>query len=116
MIGVHCKQTRAWGMIRVSVLYPNSDGAKFDKKYYVNSHLPMVKEKLGGALKELAMDEGIAGAAPGSAAPFVAVAHLSFDSLDSFQQAFGANAEAIMGDIPNYTDIEPVVQIGEIKL
>jgi hypothetical protein len=26
------------------------------------------------------------------------------------------HAAAIMGDVPNYTDIEPVIQISEVKL
>ena len=29
-------------MIKVSVLYPNGSGAKFDMAYYLNSHMPMV--------------------------------------------------------------------------
>jgi uncharacterized protein (TIGR02118 family) len=40
--------------------------------------------------------------------------HLLFDSLEAFQGAFGPHAEAIMGDIPNYTDLEPVIQISEV--
>ena len=28
-------------MIKVSVLYPNTEGSKFDLDYYVNSHMPM---------------------------------------------------------------------------
>ena len=44
------------------------------------------------------------------------ICHLSFDSVDAFQTAFGANAPQIMGDIPNYTDIQPMVQISEVKL
>ena len=40
-------------MIKVSVMYPNSAGAKFDIDYYVNSHMPMVKSKVGAALKSI---------------------------------------------------------------
>jgi hypothetical protein len=34
-------------MIRVSVLYPNSQGASFDMEYYLKTHLPMVRKTLG---------------------------------------------------------------------
>jgi uncharacterized protein (TIGR02118 family) len=37
-----------------------------------------------------------------------------FDSLQSFQGAFGPNAGPIMADIPNYTDIQPTIQISEV--
>ncbi len=33
-------------MIKISVLYPNEKGKKFDMEYYCNSHIPMVQEKL----------------------------------------------------------------------
>jgi len=40
--------------------------------------------------------------------------NLYFDSLASFESNFGPNAPAIMGDVPNFTNIEPVIQINEI--
>ena len=38
-------------MIKFSIFYPNEEGKTFDMDYYVNSHIPMIQEKLGGALK-----------------------------------------------------------------
>ena len=45
-------------MIKVSVLYPNTAGCKFDMHYYVNQHMPMVQQKLGPACKRMAVEEG----------------------------------------------------------
>jgi uncharacterized protein (TIGR02118 family) len=42
--------------------------------------------------------------------------HLLFDSPEAFQTSFGPHAGAIMEDIPTYTNSEPTVQIGEVKL
>jgi len=42
------------------------------------------------------------------------VAHLHCDSIDDFQRGFGPHAPEIMGDIPNYTDQTPLVQISEV--
>ena len=103
-------------MIRVSVLYTNTEGKKFDMACYCNKHILMVKQKLGAACKRIDVDQGLAGAQPGSRPGFAAIANLSFDSVDAFQSAFGPHAEAIMGDIPNYTDIEPIIQINEVKM
>ena len=45
-------------MIKVSVLYPNTAGCKFDMGYYLNKHMPMVQQKLGPACKRMAVEEG----------------------------------------------------------
>jgi uncharacterized protein (TIGR02118 family) len=75
-------------VIKVSVLYPNTAGCKFDMRYYLDKHMPMVQQKLGAACKRMAVEEGIAGGAPGASATYVAMGHLYFDSTDAFQAAF----------------------------
>jgi uncharacterized protein (TIGR02118 family) len=103
-------------MIRVSVFYPNSPGSRFDMSYYTGQHMPMVQAKLGRACRRLEVDEGVAGGAPGSAPPYSAVGHLFFDSVEAFQTAFGPHANAILADIPNYTNTQPTIQISEVKM
>ena len=103
-------------MIRVDVMYPNEEGAKFDWDYYLSSHCPMVQERTADALRGFNIDQGIAGGAPGEGPTYIAVAHLQFDSVEAFQGSFGPHVAEIMGDIPNYTPITPVIQINEIKI
>ena len=76
-------------MIKVSVLYPNNTGSHFDIDYYCNKHMPMVKDKLGNACKGIAVDQGMAGGAPDSAAPYAAVCHLFFETVEAFQRDTG---------------------------
>lgn len=102
-------------MIRVSVLYPNESGARFDHKYYSTTHVQLIKEKLGPAgLVRVDIDRGVAGATEEVPAPYTAVGHLIFDSIEAFGSAMAAHGEALASDIPNYTDLEPSVQISEI--
>lgn len=103
-------------MITVSVLYPNQEGVKFDMSYYLGSHIPMVKKLLGPALKGVIVEQGVGGPAPGSKAAYAVVCHLRFDSAESFQSAFGPHAGTVGNDIRNYSSVEPVIQISEIKL
>lgn len=103
-------------MIRVSVLYPKTDGARFDWSYYLDSHIPLVRNKLGAALKSIAVEQGLAGGAPGSPPAYEALAHLTFESVEVFQTAFAAHAAEIMSDIPKYTSIEPTIQISDVKV
>lgn len=103
-------------MIKVSVLYPHGDGVSFDMDYYVQRHMPMVGEALGNALKGMSVDGGLGAGAPGQPPAYVAMGHLLFDSVEAFQAAMAPHAERIFGDIPNYTNVQPTVQISEVKL
>ena len=103
-------------MIKVSVLYPNGDGKKFDIGYYCSHHMPMVQQKLGAACKRMAVEHGLSGGQPGSKPAFLAMGHLYFDSVDAFQKAFAPHAKEIMADIPNYTDTQPTIQVSEVKI
>jgi uncharacterized protein (TIGR02118 family) len=103
-------------MVKVSVMYPNGAGAKFDMAYYLSSHMPMVRQKLGAALKGMAVEEGLGGPQPGTPATYLAMGHLVFDSVDAFGAAFTAHAQSIMADIPNYTNTQPVIQVSQIKM
>ena len=103
-------------MIKVSVLYPFKDGVGFDMNYYLNSHIPMVRTKLGAACRGASVEQGVAGGAPGTHPAYIAMGHLLFDSVESFQAAFAPHAAAIMADIPNYTALQPVIQISEVKM
>lgn len=97
-------------------MYPNGATAKFDMAYYLNSHMPMVGQKLGAALKGMEVDEGLGGMPPGSPAPYAAAAHLLFESVEAFGAAFTPHSAHILADIPNYTNIAPVIQISQVKL
>ncbi len=104
------------GMIKVSVLYPNGDGKHFNMDYYCNQHVSLVKQLLGNAMKAATVEKGLGGGAPGSPAAYAAMGNLYFASIDAFQNSFGPNAEKIMADLPNFTNIEPVVQISEVMI
>jgi uncharacterized protein (TIGR02118 family) len=103
-------------MIKVTILYPNTPDATFDMKYYVTRHLPMVRDKCAPACHSIAAEGGLGGAQPGSQAPYIAIGHLTFDSAEAFQKSFGPHAAEILGDIPNYTNLQPIIQISEIAL
>jgi uncharacterized protein (TIGR02118 family) len=84
--------------------------------YYTSKHMPMVKDRCAPACKGIAVDSGIAGGAPGAKPTYIAIGYLTFDSVDAFEKAFAPHAQEILGDIPNYTNAQPVIQISEIKL
>jgi uncharacterized protein (TIGR02118 family) len=101
-------------MIKVSVMYPNTPGARFDHTYYRDKHMPLVKGLLGKACLYYTVDKGISGGAPGTPATYIGMCHIFSDSVESFQTAFGQHAKEILADIANYTDLQPVLQISEV--
>ena len=104
------------GAIKVSVLYPSGEGKHFNMDYYANKHVALVTGLLGDAIVGATVEKGLGGAAPGEKAPFEAMGNLYFESMESFQNSFGPNAAAIMGDVPNFTNIEPRMQISEVVI
>lgn len=104
-------------MIRVNVIYPARQGARFDFDYYLKRHIPMVKDRLSGVgLSTITVDRGVGPMMPGADLPYACVASLQFPSSESVQQALAAHGAEILGDIQNYTDIQPVMQLGEVLL
>jgi uncharacterized protein (TIGR02118 family) len=103
-------------MIKVTVMYPNTADAKFDMSYYLDRHMPMVGKLMGGVLKGMNIEEGLAGGQPGAPAPYRVLCHLLFESVDAFQGAFDQHSGAILADIPNYTNTQPTIQISRVKM
>ena len=69
---------------------------------------------MGDALKSAYAEKGAGSAMPGSKAPYIACGVMFFDSVEAFGMAFGPHAQKIMGDIPNFTNVQPQVQISEV--
>lgn len=102
-------------MFRVSVMYAGKDGGKFDFDYYAKKHMALVRERLGGfGLQRVEVDKGLAGGAPGQAAPYVCTGHLYWNSLDDLQKGMKAHGKELMDDVPNFTNLTPQMQISEI--
>jgi uncharacterized protein (TIGR02118 family) len=59
---------------------------------------------------------GIGGSTPRAPAAFVAMVHATFDSAEVFASAFAPYAAELQRDAPNYTNIQPVVQISEVLI
>ena len=103
-------------MIKVSVFYASGEGKHFDIDYYCEKHMALVKRLCGPAVKGTAVEHGMSGMAPGSKPPFLAMGHLYFESVDAFQSSFGPHLNEIVADVPNYTNVQPTIQISEVKL
>ena len=101
-------------MVKVSVMYPNTPGARFNHDYYRDKHMPLVKSRMGDSCKYYTVDKGIAGGAPGTPPTYVGMCHIFSESVEAFQAGFGPHTKEILADIANYTDLAPVMQVSEV--
>lgn len=99
-------------MIVFSVFYPATSGARFDAAYYNANHIPLVEQAFEATgLVGVQVFHGLS-AGDGGAAPYVAMAHLSFESADALQASLtGPRAAEVFGDIAKFTTIQPVTQV-----
>lgn len=103
------------GLYKVTILYPAGEGKTFDMDYYETKHMPMVAGHLGKNLKYYEIDAGISGRTPNDKPTYLAVGYFYCSDIAEYGKAIAANREAVMGDIKNYTNIQPVIQISQIK-
>jgi uncharacterized protein (TIGR02118 family) len=100
-------------MIRLDILYPNTPGRHFDLDYYLGTHMPMARRLLGAACKGIELQRGIAGTEPGSPPAYIMSCHMLFDSIEAFIEVWTQVGDQLGGDIPRYTDAQPLIQFSE---
>jgi uncharacterized protein (TIGR02118 family) len=101
-------------MIRVSVLYPNRTDAKFDMVYYTRKHVPLVLDRCGHDVEPGGIERALPGGAFGLEVPYCAVSHFIFESRAGMERSFGMHIPELLADVPNFTNLQPIVQISEI--
>ncbi len=101
-------------MAIVSVMYPSKPGSKFDMEYYLRRHMKLVAETWSPVgLRGYTVLKGV-GAAGGGEPAYQVVVNLDFTSAEAFGAAVAATGETIMGDVPNFTDTQPTIQISDV--
>jgi uncharacterized protein (TIGR02118 family) len=101
-------------MIKISVMYPSGEGSTFDMAYYLETHVALARKLLGAALKGMSVDQGIG--IPGTPAPYLAMGHLLFDSMEDMNAALDTHGAELKADIPNYTNAPATIQVSEVKI
>ncbi len=103
-------------MIRVTVLFPKTDDSHFDMDYYLSKHVPMTTAKFQslGIPVEAQVDETLGSVPPDVSAPYAAIGYLLFENMEDFQKGLTTHGAEIMADIPNFTSVQPQIQVGNI--
>jgi uncharacterized protein (TIGR02118 family) len=102
------------GLVKVSIMYPIAEGKTSNMEYYQTKHMPMVAGFLGSNLVKYTIEKGLASGIPNQPLPYMAIGTFYVKSLDDYQAAIGPNRDAIRADFANYTNIAPVILVGEV--
>lgn len=97
------------------VAYPAVAGAKFDMKYYIDSHMPLVNKnwKQYGLLDWRVISFDAAG--PDDAKPYSVASSMTWKSAEAFQKAMSSeSAGELMDDLKNFSDQSPIFLIGNV--
>jgi uncharacterized protein (TIGR02118 family) len=101
-------------VLRMTVLYPAGDDATFDWDYYTTTHMRLVADRFGPhAARPAEVAKGVGGV-PKGAATYLASAQMYFADRDALDQALQAGGNDVPGDIPNFTNVQPVMQLDEL--
>jgi uncharacterized protein (TIGR02118 family) len=87
-------------VIKVTIVYPNRPGSRFDFAYYRNVDMPLSIELLGPAMKSITVERGVSPGAPWPDAAFAAICSFVGESREAYEQAFFPHMERLQGDIP----------------
>jgi uncharacterized protein (TIGR02118 family) len=101
------------GLIKISVMYPFSEGKTFDIEYYETTHMPMVAGLLGANLVKYTIEKGVASEIPNQL-PCMAIGTFYVKDLAEYQAATAPNRDAISADFANYTNAAPVISVSEV--
>ncbi len=101
------------GLIKISVMYPFSEGKTFDIEYYEAKHMPMVAGLLGANLVKYTIEKGVASGIPNQQ-PHMAIGTFYVKDLAEYQAATAPNRDAITADFANYTNATPVIFVSEV--
>ena len=98
----------------ITVLYENVGDATFDLDYYMAKHMPLVEEKFKPfGIKGWRVLKAV-GTPFGGKPLYSVIANLEFDAADQFRAAVAAEGGTVFGDVPNFSNKDPVVVIGDL--
>jgi uncharacterized protein (TIGR02118 family) len=97
--------------LTLQVLDPVSAGTTFDYEYYMTKHLDIVGQAFGQHIKSTLVTKGLAGG-PDVPAGYHAIASIEFADQAGLDAAL-ASAGPALADIPNFTNAQPQMLIGE---
>jgi len=93
----------------LTILYPNSDGVRWDVDYYRSHHMPLIMRLYGKeAIKRFELRKGDSGQAPGSKPTYIGTVNIYINDQKAFDAAGAKHGQTLVKDVPNFSSVNPV--------
>lgn len=98
--------------VSMQVMYPITEGTTFDYDYYTSTHMALVGAHMGPHIERTLVTKGLAGG-PDTPPSLYAVATIVFKDQDAMNAAMKVS-KPVLADIPNFTNVQPTILIGQV--
>jgi len=97
----------------ITVLYPNSDGVRFDFDYYRKNHATLIMRLYGRGIVKYELRKGLSGP-DGGKPTYVATINFWIGDQKAFDEAQAKHTDELIADVPNFTNVQPTIQFDEV--
>ncbi len=92
----------------LTILYPNSDGVRWDVDYYKKGHMPLIMRLYGEkAIKRFELRKGDAGMGPDTRPGFIGTVNIYIANQPAFDAAGKEHGQTLVKDVPNFSSVMP---------
>ncbi|KAH6679905.1 ethyl tert-butyl ether degradation EthD [Plectosphaerella plurivora] len=101
--------------VSITVVFPNEADAEYDIDYYITKHMPLIQSRWGKyGVKSWSVTK-FGNGVDGSAPLYAFGSTVNWDNHEQIKTAFaGPEVGEIMGDVPNFSNKQPVFLVGEV--
>ena len=92
----------------LTILYPNSEGVRWDVDYYRKGHMPLIMRLYGTkAIKRFELRKGDA-SMEGGKPDYIGTVNIYIADAKAFEEAGRQHTQALVDDVPNFSSVPPV--------
>jgi uncharacterized protein (TIGR02118 family) len=92
----------------LTILYPNSEGVRWDVEYYRAHHMPLIMRLYGQeAIKRFELRKGATDQKGGSP-PYIGTVNIYINDQKAFDAAGARHGKTLVADVPHFSSVMPV--------
>ena len=92
----------------LTILYPNSEGVRWDVEYYRTHHMPLIMRLYGKeAIKRFELRKGSTDQKGGSP-PYIGAVNIYINDQKAFDAAGAEHGKTLVADVPHFSSVMPI--------
>lgn len=92
----------------LTILYPNSEGVRWDVDYYRTHHMPLIMKLYGEqAIKRFELRKGATGQT-GGPPPYIGSVNIYINDQKAFDAAGAEHGKTLVADVPHFSSVMPI--------